>query len=208
VSRIVWAVGYHQPDVYYLPQWKLADNGKVTVQKPGRFRLERPDRPKKGEWSWRENPFIGTRQLAGLFTLMVIVNNWDLKTSQNAIYQFTADGVSPRRWFAVKDLGASLGKTNWFLPGDRDDVEAFEREPFIAGVEGNRVKFHYKGAWLEPQLNTIVTPDDVVWICDLLSRVSARQWHDAFRAGGYTDAEASRFITRIRQKIDEGLKLR
>lgn len=208
VSRIVWAVGYHQPDVYYLPRWNLAEKGKLTSQRGARFRLEHPDRPKDGEWSWRDNPFIGTRQFSGLFTLMVLFNNWDIKTSQNAVYQVSRSGDGPNQWFVVRDLGASLGRTSWFFPGVRDDVEAFEREPFIESVEGNRVKFHYKGAWLEPQLNNVVTPGDVVWICQLLSQLSDRQWMDAFRAGGYSDAEAVRFIRRLRQKIDEGLQLR
>jgi hypothetical protein len=208
VSRLVWAVGYRQPDVYYVPGWKLSDKGKVTAQGPARFRLEDPDRPKSGAWSWRENPFIGTRQFSGLFALMVIVNNWDVKTSQNALYRISTNGDSPRQWYVVRDVGASLGKTNWFFPGNRDDVGAFEKEPFIKSVEGNRVKFHYKGAWLEPQLNNIVTPGDLVWICELLSQLSPRQWNDAFRAGGYTDAEASRYIKRLRQKIDDGLRLK
>jgi hypothetical protein len=205
VSRLVWAVGYRQPDVYYVPSWKLTDKGKVTAQGPARFRLEDSDRPKVGEWSWRDNPFIGTRELSGLFALMVIVNNWDVKTSQNALYRISTNGDSPRQWYVVRDLGASLGKTNWFFPGNRDDVASFEREPFIKAVEGNRVKFHYKGAWLEPQLNNIVTPADLAWICELLSELSPRQWADAFRAGGYSDAEGARFIKRLRQKIDEGI---
>jgi hypothetical protein len=207
VSRLLWAVGYRQPDVYHLRAWKLTSKGKVTPQPAGRFRLEHPDREKDGEWSWRENPFIGTRQFSGLFTMMVLVNNWDVKTSQNAIYRISKNGDAPRQWYVVRDVGASLGKTNWFFPGNRDDLEAFEREPFIQAVEGNRVKFHYKGAWLEPQLNNIVTPGDVVWICDLLSQLSSRQWMDAFRAGGYSDQEASRYVKRLRQKIDEGLQL-
>lgn len=208
VSRLLWAVGYRQPDVYYVRAWRLTDKGKVTPQPAGRFRLERPDREKVGEWSWRNNPFIGTREFSGLFTMMVLVNNWDVKTSQNALYRVPATGNSPRHWYVVRDVGASLGKTNWFFPGNRDDLEAFEREPFIKAVAGNRVTFHYKGAWLEPQLHAIVTPDDVVWICELLSQLSNRQWLDAFRAGGYSDEEATRYVRRLRQKIDEGLQLR
>jgi hypothetical protein len=207
VSRIVWAVGYRQPDVYYLPRWTLVDKGKVRTGDPARFRLERKDRPKVGEWSWRDNPFIGTREFAGLFTLMVMVNNWDVKTSQNAIYRVSENGDSPRQWYVVRDVGAALGKTNWFFPGVRDDVEAFEQEPFIESVEGNRVTFHYKGAWLEPQLNTSVTPGDVVWICQLLSQLTDRQWMDAFQAGGYSADEARRYVRRMQQKIDEGLRL-
>jgi hypothetical protein len=40
-----------------------------------------------------------------------------------------------------------------------------------------------------------------------LARLTSEQWMDAFRAGGYTDTEASRFIRRLREKIEEGLRL-
>lgn len=206
ISRLLWAVGYRQPVVHYLPGWTLQQDGKSIPQEAARFRLEKFE--KAGEWSWRENPFIGTRPFTGLFVLMVMVNNWDLKTAQNAVYRISENGDAPRQWYVVKDLGASLGKTNWFLPGNRDDLEAFEQEAFIRSVEGNRVRFHYKGAWLEPQLHDSVTPGDVVWTCQLLSQLSPRQWLDAFRAGGYTDEEAHRFIRRLREKVDEGLRLR
>jgi hypothetical protein len=207
VSRLVWAIGFRQPSIYYVPDWTLSHEGAAARPGPARFRYKDPERPKAGEWSWRDNPFVGTRPLSGLFVLMVMVNNWDLKTSQNAIYRADAEGAT-RQWFVVKDLGASLGRTNWFFPGKRDDIDAFEREPFIDRVEGNRVRFHYRGAWLEPQLATSVTPSDVVWTCELLARLSESQWMDAFRAGGYSDAAAARYVHRLRQKVDEGLKLR
>ncbi len=206
VSRLLWAAGYRQPVVHHVRDWTARHNGKSISPGPARFRLEKFE--KVGEWSWRENPFIGTRPFTGLFVLMVMVNNWDLKTAQNAIYRISENGNAPRQWYVVKDVGASFGKTNWFLPGNRDDVEAFENEPFIHSVEGNRVRFHYKGAWLEPQLHDSVTPADVVWTCQLLAELSPRQWLDAFRAGGYTDADAQRFVRVMRQKVDEGLRLR
>lgn len=101
----------------------------------------------------------------------------------------------------MKDLGASPGRTNWYIPGERDDLEAFVEERFIESVEGNRVKFHYKGAWLEPQLTTSVTPGDVVWICQFLSQLTDRQWMDAFQAGGYSPADARRYIQRMRRRL-------
>ena len=206
VSRLVWAAGYRQPDIYYVPNWTLAHDGRVSSPGPARFRHKDRERPRAGEWSWRDNPFRGTRPLAGLFVLMVMVNNWDLRTAQNVIYRVDVEG-SPRHWFVVKDLGASLGRTNWFVPGKRDDIDAFEREGFVDRVEGNRVTFHYRGAWLEPHLAASITPGDVVWVCELLSRLSDAQWMDAFRAGGYPDAIAVRYVRRLKHKVDEGLKL-
>jgi hypothetical protein len=207
VSRLVWALGYHQPYVYYVPEWRLTRDGETTAQPGGRFRLETTHED-TGEWSWRDNDFLHTRPMAGLFVLMVMVNNWDVKAEQNVVYEVRDDNGRVHRQYVVKDLGASLGQTGWwFYPTSKDDLEAFEREPFVRGVEGNRVQFHYQGGWLEPQLHESVTPQDVQWVCALLARLSDRQWHDAFRAGGFDEQESERYIRRLKQKVAEGLSL-
>jgi hypothetical protein len=206
VSRLLWAVGYHQPAVYYLPGWGLVDDTGMTPQGAGRFRLESRTEDKLEPWAWHENPFVGTRQLTGLFVMMVLVNNWDVKTSQNMVYQVNGENRGPRHWYVVRDVGASLGRTSWFFPGTRSDIEGFEREPFIKSIN-ETVEFHYRGAWREPHLKQNVRPGDVRWICGLLARLSDRQWQDAFRAGGYEDQVATRYIRRLQQKIADGLKL-
>jgi hypothetical protein len=119
VSRILWAVGYHQPVIYHMPRWTFVRDGKDTLLSRARFRLEPPLQDKKGEWSWRDNAFVGTRQLAGLYVLMVLFNNWDLKTAQNAVYRVTHDSSNVETWFMVRDLGASLGRSAWFTFGAR-----------------------------------------------------------------------------------------
>jgi len=207
VSRIIWAAGYHQPYIFYLPRWTLVRDGKRTEQPAARFRLEPPTHNKKGEWSWRSNPFLGTRELAGLLVLMIMVNNWDLKSAQNAIYEVNPDTKDEHDWYMVRDLGAAFGKSGWATFATKDDPEAFEQEPFILTVEGNRVRFGFEGAWLEPQLLNMVTPDDVRWVSGLLSRLTPKQWTDAFRAGGFEGPVADRYIRRLQQKIAEGMKL-
>jgi hypothetical protein len=207
VSRLIWAAGYHQPDIYYLSSWTLTDKETGIPQTQARFRLEPPSHQKIGTWSWRNNPFRDTQHLAGLFVLMVMVNNWDVKAAQNVVYRVEREGADPIRWFVVKDLGASLGSSNWFFPGVRDNVEKFEKEPFIAGVEGNRVKFHYQGAWREPQVFDSVAPEDVRWVCSILARLTPDQWMDAFRAGGYSAPQAERYIHRLKERVADGLRL-
>jgi hypothetical protein len=205
VSRLVWAIGYHQPSVYYLPRWTLVRDGKKTPQEGGRFRLD--DTKKLDEWSWRRGPFFNTRQLSGLFVLMVMVNNWDIKSQQNAIYRLKGEAPGPREQYMVKDLGASLGRSAWPVGGTKADPAGFEAEPFIERVEGNRVHFAFQGSWLEPQLLRSITPADVRWTAELLSRLTPRQWSDAFRSAGFSDVDASRFIARLQQKAGEGLHL-
>ena len=204
MSRVVWAVGYHQPWTYYVPTWTLTRDGKDTVLARSRFRLEPESQDKIGDWSWRKNPFLGTRELAGLFVLQVIFNNWDLKRAQNPIYAVKDDTTDLNRWYMVRDLGASLGKSAWLTFGTKDDPDGFDAQPFIIGVRGNRVRFAFEGGWMEPQLHSSVTPSDVRWICGLLARLSDAQWADAFRAGGYSSEEGGRFIRRLKEKIAEG----
>ncbi len=206
MSRVVWAVGYHQPWVYYVPTWTLTRDGKDTVLARSRFRLEPLTQHKVGEWAWGKNPFLGTRELSGLWVLMVLFNNWDLKTAQNAIYEVKGDSAEPNRWYMVRDLGASLGKSAWLTFGTKDDPDGFDSQPFILGVRGNRVRFAFEGGWMEPHLHTSVMPSDVRWICGLLARLSDAQWADAFRAGGYSSTEGARFINRLKEKVAEGLR--
>ena len=49
-----------------------------------------------------------------------------------------------------------------------------------------------------------VTTADVRWACDLLTRLSDRQWQDAFRAGGYNAEQTLRYVTKIKTKIAQG----
>jgi hypothetical protein len=205
VSRLVWAIGYHQPSVYYVPQWTLVKDGKRIAQTGARFRLD--NTKKLAEWSWRKNPFLHTRELTGLWVLMVMVNNSDLKSQQNAIYQMKGDAPGPRVQYMVKDLGAAFGTTGWPVGGTKADPDGFEAEPFVDSVEANRVHFAYRGSFLEPQIQRSATPDDVKWTSRLLARLTPKQWSDAFKAGGFSDEEAPRYISRLRQKIAEGLAL-
>ena len=48
---------------------------------------------------------------------------------------------------------------------------------------------------------------DLRWTCELLSRISERQWQDAFRAGGYTPAQSARYVQTIQEKISEAREL-
>ena len=207
-SRLLWAVGYHQPVVYFMPEWKLK-NGPVSRPSSGRFRLS-SDHDTAGEWSWTDNPFLGTRQLKGLVVANLIINNWDLKPSQNRIYtHLRASRVggqpgAPSRWFVVQDLGASFGKTAWPV-GNRNNIDDFESQRLVLGVENGRVQFDYHAR--HKDLLSDITPADVVWICRLLARITDRQWTDLFAAAAIADDVGLRYTRKIKSKIQEGLAL-
>jgi hypothetical protein len=206
-SRLIWAIGFHQPPMYYVRNWKVAGGPRSGPQPEARFRLETREWKRDGDWDWQDNPFVGTRELRGLIVLMVMINNWDLKTSNNVIYERYSSGV-PARQYAVKDLGVAFGRTvRFFTLGTNDDVEEFNREGFIRRVDGDRVRFHFQPLILNERVASDITVDDVLWTCRRLAELSDRQWRDAFRAAGYSDDEVTAFSGRLRQKVREGLAL-
>jgi hypothetical protein len=206
-SRLLWATGFHQPPLYYVRTWTVSGGPDPGPQPEARFRLERRQWKKDGEWEWQDNPFVGTRELRGLIVLMVMINNWDLKTSNNVIYERRGSGV-PARQYVVKDLGVSFGRSvRFFMLGKGNDIDEFNREGFIRRVDGNRVEFHFNPLILNLNVTRGIVVDDVLWTCRRLAQLSDRQWSDAFRAAGYTSEEGAAFSNRLRQKVREGLAL-
>ena len=59
LSRLLSAIGYHQPPVYFLSTFTLKDDWGTHTEPGGRFRLDEPTLKSGGAWSWQENPFIG-----------------------------------------------------------------------------------------------------------------------------------------------------
>jgi hypothetical protein len=206
LSRVLAAVGYHQPPVYFLPSFTMADpNGKIHREDGGRFRLDDGSMRDLGEWSWEENPFIGSRPFQGLLVMLVMFNSWDLKDSNNAVYEVQRPNGRVDQLYVVRDLGGALGGSGTLHP-KRNNVEKFERFRFISGVENGVVSFDYDGK--KPELiRKRITIDDARWAGDLLGALSDRQWHDAFRAGGYTPAISDRFIRKIQDNIAQARSL-
>ena len=95
-TRLVWAAGYFTDEDYYLSELRVEKMPKLHrggqfVSKGGvvhGVRLERKVKGQKkaGNWSWFKNPFEGTKELNGLKVMMALMNNWDLKEVNNAIY--------------------------------------------------------------------------------------------------------------------------
>lgn len=205
LSRILSAIGYHQPPVYFLPSFTLKDSLGTTTAPGGRFRLHVGKLDEISDWSWANNPFRDTQPHQGLLTVLMLLNSTDLKDSNNSLYTMEPTIGPVERWYVVRDLGSALGETGTLRPR-RGEIAIFESEPFLLGVEHGFVKFNFKGRFGE-LVHQRVRPADVVWACRLLARLSDAQWHDAFRAGGYPRDLATRYIRRIRAKVDEGLAL-
>ena len=204
-SRLVWAMGYHQPPVYYLPQWRVRYAGRVLREGPGRFRPKLSTLENVGDWSWHQNPFVGSQPYRGLLVLMMIINSTDLKQSNNALYEKREDGRRVERWYTVKDLGASFGTTGVLYP-KRNDIGSFEEHQFVDYVsDDGRVRFAYRGRHDEI-LRELAVPD-VRWMCDRLALLSNDQWNQIFEAAGHPPEITRRYIAKLQAKIAEGRAL-
>src|ERR1044071_8506417 len=92
--RLVWAVGYMTEVNYLAPCVRIEgapDPGKEFERCQGggftNVRFEaRPEGVRRlDEWKWSENPFVNTKELKGLVVMMSLLNNWDIKDTNNKI---------------------------------------------------------------------------------------------------------------------------
>ena len=208
-SRLLWGLGFHQVPIYLLDKWTATSAKDPNPQRPARFRahelsIDGASLKEAGPWSYYQNPFVGSRPLAGLIVLQVMLGNSDLKDEQNMLYELSRPLEGARVWYVARDLGHTFGRSG-LLDAPRNDIDVFEKTPFIKEVKDGLVKFHFSGR--HGALVDTVTPADVKWICTRLRGLSDKQWQDAFRAGGYQPELAARFIARMKQKIAEGLAL-
>ncbi len=202
-SRVLWALGYHQPATYYIANWQLA-GGPGGAQQGARFRLEAEGRRShRATGHGRRTTSSARSRISGLIVANILLNSWDWKTTNNKIYRFKS-GAPPQR-YVVRDLGASLGKTSpsrllWILPvpvrgfgqGTRNNIDDFESQGFIKRVDENRVEFDFHTIY--GSVVELVRPSDVRWTAELLQRISDEQWDAAFRAADYSPDVRARFI--------------
>ncbi len=149
----------------------------------------------------RKIPFVGSKPYQGLLVMLMMFNDTDLKNSNNSLYEYTRGGKT-EKLYVVRDIGASLGDLDRFTPR-KGHIESFEKTPFILGTSNGHVDLAVD-PWYRKLVRDRITPDDVRWASDLLAQLSDQQWREAFRAGGFEPTVASRFIRKLRAKIDEG----
>jgi hypothetical protein len=214
-SRIMWAMGFPQPAQYFVHEFTLTGTD-AGVKTNARFRTDVDEWKAIGDWSWYENPFLNSPAFGGLIVTQLILNSWDLKTSNNRLYEAVDPSTKPRRQYMVRDLGSSLGHSKQFplfkilgtpgSQGSKNDLEGFEEQGFILRVDGDDVSFDYRG--LNQKLVDRVKVADVLWACERMAKIPDEHWLAAFRAGAFPQENADRYIKKIKEKIAQGLALK
>lgn len=208
-ARLVSAVGYATEISHLVPCVQIAnapEPRKEVERCDGKgfanVRFEaRPASVKRlAEWSWKENPFAGTKEFKGLIVMMALINNWDLKDSNNKILHVAGEG-GDELLYVVSDLGATFGKTGNFITHNRNEPKDFAKSKFVEKVEGQNVRFSYDGK--NQSLMDNITVEDAKWIATLLSRLTDEQIRDAFRAANYKDEQIALLAGEVRERIDQ-----
>ena len=227
-SRLLWAVGYSTNQFYFVPDIKVEGlprhlhRGQNLIGAEGtihnvELRRQVNTEKKIGMWSWHHNPFDGTREFNGLRVMMALLNNWDLKDDNNAVYKVARPGDLELD-YRVSDLGASFGTTgrSWTARESKGNYHSYSHSRFIRKVTPDDVDFYVP---TRPALiNFFELPDfirrlrlrwigrdipraDARWTGQLLVQLSPRQIRDAFRAAGYNGEESAAYAQVVEARI-------
>jgi hypothetical protein len=229
-TRLVWAVGYSVNEDYFLPTVHVSGlpkhlhRGQKLVGPDGEMHNVRLKRHLKGEekvgnWPWRDDPFTKTREWNGLRVMMAVINNWDLKDDNNAIYE-----EGPKRLYLVSDLGASFGTTGYNPRHEisKGNLKGYQHSHFITRKDSEYVDFavpsrpamivifnlsefsrRMKLRWIGKH----VPRSDARWMGEELAKLSPSQIRDAFRAAGYTPEQIEGFAKVVEKRIGELMAL-
>jgi len=223
-TRIVWSVGYYTTEDYFLPEIQVQGlparlhRGQKLVGPNGAIqnvRLKRDDGKKLGTWEWENSPFDGSREFNGLRVMMALINNWDLKDENNAVYEINGLNV-----YLVSDLGASFGCPGrcWPTTHAKGDPEEYSESKFIKRSTPEAVWFEAPGRpgflrlgdpkeyMMRVHLEWIgqnIPRADAKWIGSLLAHLSPDQLRDAFRAAGYQSQDIDEFVQVLTSRIAE-----
>ena len=221
-ARLLSAVGYLATPAYFVSEGAIdgvhgLKRARPFVSRDGKFRAARfqlrdgrgPMLAKNLNWSWPDNPFVGSHELNGLKILMMLLSNWDAKDARDGAGSNTAIFVDANsRYYAFTDWGATLGRWGSFLKHDRWDLSAYRSQThgFVKGAHGGQVIWGYRGKH-NSDVSSGITIADVRWLLPYLVAITGEQLRAGLIASGATAASADGFTRSIQNRIGQLRKL-
>ena len=228
-SRLLWAMGYFVNDDYVLASAEIenlhlqrgAGKTKHGLITEARFARKPSGQKKIGIWKWKENPFTGTKEFNGLRVMMAVMNNWDLKDVNNAVF---IDKQTGSELFLTSDIGATFGTNglSWTVARSKGNIGTFKDSKFIEHADATEVDFGTPkpptgllietGGLLAKQygmrkgvdwIGRNVPREDARWMGSLLTQLSHQQLVDAFRAGHFPPDQIDAYVEIVESRIHE-----
>ena len=223
--RMLWATGYIVEPSYFVPSGTIdsvgalkraaahIDRSNDNAFRDGRFELRDPNSVPVANknWTWGDNPFASTQELAGLRVMTMLVSNWDTKDASSSDGPNTSilrvklpDGPEELHYI-INDWGATMGR--WGAIGTRSkwDCEGYSSNTakFAGEVDKNgMISFGYKGKHTRTIADGI-TVENVRWLMSYLGRISDDQIRAGLRASGATAQEVDCFTASVRARIEQ-----
>jgi hypothetical protein len=220
--RVAWACGYFAEVTHYVAEGTIQEVGELSraracIDADGRFceaRFELEDRSVRmlfdeHSWAWNDNPFLGTRQLAGLKIVTMLLSNWDTKDrrdvargSNTAIFEVRAPWGREARYL-ITDWGGAMGKWgSTIVARGRWDAAGFEAQTpqFVTGVRDGWVNFGYQGQ-RTAEIARDIRVEDVAWFYRHARRLTEPALRQALVLCGATEDEAQTFARAIAARI-------
>jgi hypothetical protein len=222
--RIASACGYFAEVTHYVPAGIIGNVGQLSRARScldeqgrfsdARFELEDPSVRmlfNEHSWSWDDNPFVGTKQLAGLKIVNMLLSNWDTKDrrdvargSNTAIFEVrTAWGREAR--YLITDWGGAMGKwgSNVVARGRWDAAGYAAQTPqFVTGVRDGWVNFGYQGQ-RTAEIARDITVEQVDWFYGQARRLKEPAVRQALLVCGATEEEARVFARALIDRIGQ-----
>ena len=218
--RMVYAAGYFAVPTYFVPTGVIAGaqhlkRAKRFVKKDGAFQAARFKLRDKGaisksddySWSWKDNPFLGTRELNGLKVLMLLTSNWDGKDSTNTQGN---TGVFIRKsdsayLYLFTDWGATMGKWGGFFHRSKWDPKGYTRETskLVKAVKSNgEIEWGFTGKH-KRDLTRGIRVADVRWMSGYLARFTDEDIRAGLASSGAKPEQVEQFAAAIHNRIRE-----
>jgi hypothetical protein len=211
-TRFAWAAGYFAEPAYFVREGVVEGAAGLSRAaqfiENGRFRDARFElRDEKtyrlipdSHWSLDDAPLKGSKELAGLKLVLMLVSNWDVKRDNFSVME-TAAG---QRYYAITDWGASMGRTGditgrskWDCPG-----YALQSEHFVDSVGDGYVSFQYAGKERDV-VGTNIRVEDVKWFVQRVGKLSNAQIQAGLAASGASPDETACFAEALGKRLSQ-----
>jgi hypothetical protein len=145
--------------------------------------------------------------------MMALINNWDLKEVNNAVYDEKGEGAR----YVVSDLGASFGETGNAITRSKSNARDYSDSKFVQKVTPEHVDFilasrpivlsavnvpYYASRTHMQDIVKDIPVAHVKWLGKLLEALSDEQLRDCFRAAGYSHEEVEAYAAAVKERIN------